>query len=268
MSFLNMQCEVQQFIVSTLKDATPEQLLEFMPLLKGQYDEILLRRLGYIPNIIDQVYPDVYPVTTPCGHGMMIHDDCQSDNICSECGIILAKTEYTIGYNDRKNYQLTRASIYNPIDHFQVILEEMQCKRCDIEYTMLDEIRHAIGNKPITYYNVRRVLRKLDYRQHYLWIPTILQNLEPSLYQPLQLTSVQTNHLRRRFQEYLIAFHELTPRERNYRKNILNYHFVLSELAKQLGYLHILPYIQELRGQKTIDNHNQIWKLICLKIKQ
>ena len=248
-------------MLEQLEDKHPMELLPYLPLLRGEIRPDLLLDLGYIPQHMEETRFQYS--ASECNHTADVFDSTTCEDICLECGIVKHHRSHQIGYSDMCNFSTTRKRLYKPLDHLIIILEEMQCKRMVIPDRMLEDIQEALCDKPIHFTSVRKVLRRLGYKQHYMMIPTILQNLNPTSFPPLQLSNQEILQIQKRFKMYLEAFYHLTAEDKQHRKNILNYHFVIRKIAQQLQLTKMFTYLQPLKGVKTITNHERIWRIIC-----
>lgn len=252
----------QDYVEQTLRDEQdPEVLLKYIALIRGEYDEQLLMELGYPAEPLD---PRLICIS--CGStDAFVFDERYFETICETCGVVQNGSEYEVdkvGYMDYKNLNIIRKSEYKHIDHLENILYEFQCKRGVIDTNMLQQIQQRIEG-PITFLRVRKVLRGLGYRQHYLWIPTILQNLAPDQFKPLLITQMQMNRIKRVFKQYLFSFTELKRQGVIQRNNVLNYHFTIKMICRMVDIPEMEHYLSPPKGIKTIENHMYIWSLIC-----
>lgn len=241
------------------KNTDPQLCLKYWSLLKGEYDINLLKEIGYI----EEYTPTTYTKLKCCEGAYFFIDELYNDTICSVCGTIQADLEYTmIGYNEYKNYNFVETSVYKPLEHMRNILREFQCVRF-IDNDMIDKIRCSITK--ITYVSVRKSLLKLGFKQHYLWMPSILNALDPTQFKPLKISSENVRRLDDVFLMYYHTFNTLTIDEKKGRTSLLNYHFVIKELSKILNINMRCKFFQLPKGSKTIRNHKYIWNIICVK---
>lgn len=197
------------------------------------------------------------PILSPngcewCGEETVYYELATDTYVCNECGFC---QEYT---REKPLRFIPESCIYKHHVHLHQILHEMQCLRRKIPDKMIDDIRHFLG-KDFTYDRIKKSLRQLGYKQHYSMVYSIQEALDPS-FQPLQLTHEQEQNLQGLFHQYIA----LGPM--GGKKNRLNYHFVLSKLAKMCDYDFILPYLHPPKGKKSVEQSEKIWKEVCTRL--
>lgn len=229
----------------------PEDALEFLPLLRGEMDPVLLYKLGLDYNTwsADCIY---------CESKDIVFDVICWENICQQCGTVQSFVETSFGYADKENFNIIKPSIYSQVEYMKLILSELQCGKNQLDYTIIENIKSFV-KLPITYEKVRKSLRQLGYKQIYLKIPSILHALDPEKFPCLVLQSCQMNTIVREFCKNIEAFQQLDEEKRMKRKNILNYHFMIHKISIQLGYDFICNHLHLPKCKKTILLHEAIW---------
>jgi len=246
------------------KITDPNLLLRYLPLIRGEKREDLLCELnGLIPTMEINSPPIVKE--NECSHNETTYDDKYADVICLDCGFICANTFSYVGYSDYQNLNIIKKSLYKPIDHLNIILDELCCYRVIVDEELIEELKSFIPNNYKDIKTVRKTLRKLGYKQHYLLLPTIMQHLDPVNFSPIQITSDNRRDIIYLFKQYLQEFYRLQHSGEIIRKNCLNYHFVLLKITTNLNICeNIIKFLNPPKGQKTIDEHERIWSLIRL----
>lgn len=199
-----------------------------------------------------------------CGSKKFDMDILIDDKICIECGLVQNFTSANIGFIQYKQINKIKPSIYKPLAHMRIILEEMSCKRINVCEDMINKIKFALGNKKLTYKNVKKLLRKLGYTQHYLQMPCILNQMDQERFPPLKMSSKQIINIESHFKLFVEVYFSLSLKERQNRKNIINYHYILEKICKKLKYTHIIPFLHP-PDKKTIKKLDCIWELIVKK---
>ncbi len=201
--------------------------------------------------------------------------DCFSDNlfynqnldetVCTKCGLVQNFNNHylrnSIEYLPETS-NIIKKSIYKHQDYLNRKLDELSCSRIYIKPKILDEILIELNDKVATYAILKKILRKLGYKQKFLQIPTILNTLYPDTYPPIKLNFHQRDKLEKMFLLYIDSFFILKNKGLIIRKNLLNYNFVFFKLFDYLKLNIKKHYFQLPKGRKTIENHEKIWKLI------
>jgi hypothetical protein len=255
---------ITQFACDKLQYETQTHvLLRYMPLIRGEYVIELLNELGYIESLsLDETNKNTETCVNCKSYGQLLFDNKQADLICSQCGCIKNEMDVHIGYNDYKNLNIIRKSIYKPLDHLTLILDEFCCKRTQMDDELLKNIVDYIQKKKekMTIKTVRKSLRKLGFKQHYLMLPTIMENLNPNMYKPCVLSGGDRIRIEAMFKKYIIQFEESRVVLRIKRKNLLNYHFVIYKIVQILNIdSNIIQYLNLPKGGKTLREHETIW---------
>lgn len=199
-----------------------------------------------------------------CGNNKFEFDYLTDDKICLECGMVQNYTSANIGFVQYKQINKLKPSIYKPIAHMRLILEEMCCKRISVQDGMVEKIKIKLGNKKVNYQNVKKLLRKLGYTQHYLQMPCILHTLDPKRFPFLKLSSHEIRNIESMFKLFLQVYFSLSLKERDNRKNIINYHYVLKKICIKLKYEHVFQYLHP-PDIKTTIKLEKIWNVIIKK---
>jgi hypothetical protein len=199
-----------------------------------------------------------------CGSENFDFDFLMDDKVCIECGLIQNYTSSNIGFVQYNQINKIKPSIYKPLAHMRIILEEMSCKRVNVCDDMICKIKHALGNKKVTYKNVKKLLRKLGYTQHYLQMPCILNQIDQKRFPSLKMSSNQIDKIESFFKLFIQVYFSLSLKERQNRKNVINYHYILKKICMKLKYNHVLPYLHP-PDLKTIKKLDCIWDLIVQK---
>jgi VLTF3-like late transcription factor len=249
---------IEAYISKYDENDKPFALLPFIPLMRGEMDEQLLLELGKIPVYDCHNNLNKYECQM-CGSRDLDTDHTAAEIICIDCGIVQPFIEAVIGYEGYKNVSFQQKSIYCSVKYLNLLLDELSCKSCKIDYEMIEKVSIHVGDD-ISYINVRKCLRKLGYMQSYLKIPTILFELDKNKFPAVKLTAVERNRLEFQFKQYLDAFNRLMGK---YRKNGLSLHFVLLKLAK-MNKIEMGHALHPPKGPASINRHESIWKEICI----
>ena len=199
-----------------------------------------------------------------CGNDKFDYDKLADDKICIVCGVVQNFTSANIGFIQYKQINKIEPSIYKPIAHLKLILEEMSCKRVSVDDDMIYKIKNKLNGKKVTYKNVKKLLRKLGYTQHYLQMPCILNTLEPKNFPFLKMSSNQIRKIERLFKMFVETYFSLSLKERQNRKNIINYHYIIKKICIKLGYDHVLTFLHP-PNKGTTKKLEEIWKIVVDK---
>lgn len=199
-----------------------------------------------------------------CGSNKFEYDSLADDKICILCGVVQNFTSANIGFIQYKQINKIKPSIYKPIAHLRLILEEMSCKRISVDDEMISKIKNKLNGKKVSYKNVKRLLRKLGYTQHYLQMPCILNTLDSEKYPVLKLSSFQIKNIELLFRKFVDTYFSLSVKERQNRKNIINYHYILKKICIKLNYIHVVPFLHP-PDKNTTKKLEDIWTIVVNK---
>lgn len=201
-----------------------------------------------------------------CKSKNLVYDDNICETTCLKCAMVQPFNMPFIPTWIPDTFSKIKKSIYKPLNYLDQRLEELQCKRVVVKDEMLTCIMKYLKNKPPTIKLVRLALRKNGYKQFYLQIPTIMNTLNPEKWPPLRLSAIEFRRIRRYFCKYIEEFYSIPLKERMYRKNILNYQFVLSKLFDIIGKPEYKVHLILPQGKKTLKTHQEIWDKIVDKL--
>lgn len=180
------------------------------------------------------------------------------ERTCTQCGMV-DNVDCGNAWVPTKPSLHHTSIVYSPIYRMTELLKELQCKRKSLPEGMVEKVRTYLKYPPYSYYRVRKALRPLGYKQHYLMIPTLLYYLNPS-FVPLQLSPQEVAQILRWIQHYTRLWTQY-PSYFEGRKNGLNYAFLLMKFLQHLHHP-ILPWFCGPRGYLSKKQHERIWKTI------
>lgn len=149
------------------------------------------------------------------------------------------------------------------MDHLDNILLELQCGRSRDLENIAEHVSSQLDK--VDYIGVRKSLRKLGYKQHYLMIPSIMHQIDPKQFPPWVPKRGQVGKIKKYYYKYLDRFGGLPLEAKGGKKNNLNYHFCIQKIAMVLGIKEIVPFLNPPKGKKTIQRHEHIWSLLSIK---
>lgn len=199
----------------------------------------------------------------------LVYDEKQNDILCSDCGLVQPGPVPRFKNRLQSGQAYISKRGYFPEDHMSAILIEMQCGRSrDLSDLIQDCAQHLQKtNQIITFLNVRSCLRRLGYRQHYLMLPSILHGLDREQFKPWIVSSTCLRQIQGLFFQYKVCFDQLSSSEKEYRKNSLNYHFLLIQFCKLLG-IQDIPwrFLRLPQGQSSLKQHDRLWNKISFQL--
>lgn len=225
-----------------------------------------LKRLKSRPIIHS---PDNTPFIFKCKdcHGdgnYLVYDSRADETSCRSCGFVqpFNHTCFT-GYNEYLPDTSVRISksIYKQKDYLERKLDELACARIVVSEEIINQVVLELNGSEANLKNIKQILFKMGHKQKYLQIPTILYTLDPNKFPPIKLSCHQRIKVVNMFSSYIAVFDQINQKRR---KNLLNYHFVLKQIFQFLK-IKIYPHHFNLpKGRKTLENHEEIWKDICI----
>ncbi len=207
--------------------------------------------------------PDPY-LCESCDSDNLMEDEAHNDTICAECGLVQPWPVACFKRKLQEGQEFIRKKGYAPEDHMSCILTEMQCGRSRDMEDILEDVSHYLKQRHIdvTYMSVRGSLRKLGYKQHYLMLPSILHGLDRAQFRPWILPRGALKNIQALFFQYKLLFDRLSLEEKEFRKNSLNYHYLLVQFCQMLGLTIPRQFLRTPQGVKSIQQHDRIWKKI------
>ena len=229
-------------------------LLIYQSLLKQPIDKEVILRLGI--GLRDQEKNMNQCIS--CKSEKFVYDEQYDWAVCKDCGVVQCpKIKQNVQFLPDTHYKI-RQSEYKRIEYFERVLETIQAKRIIDDYEMISSIRAYINQKfkgEINYYHVQKSLRPLGYKQNYLWIPSILQYLQPEEFSPIQINYQMKRRLCILFVRVMTIWDQLQTK----RKSLLSYHFILFKLSEIVEYPELQKYIRLPRGKRTMKNLDIHW---------
>lgn len=208
-------------------------------------------------------YPYDPYICSECDSTELQEDEAHSDTICVACGLVQPWPVTSMKHRLLEGQAYIRKKGYTPEDHMASILTEMQCGRSRDMQNIVEDIAAHLRQEDITFMKVRGCLRQLGYKQHYLMLPSILHGLDRHKYRPWVMQKGALKNIQALFFQYKKIYENMKPVEKEYRKNSLNYHYLLIQFCKMLGIPDIpLRFLRTPQGTKSIEQHDRLWKKI------
>lgn len=201
-----------------------------------------------------------------CRNTTLLYNQTHDETVCNSCGMIQHFNNHSkrnmIEYFPDTSNKIKR-SIYKNRDYLNRKLDELSCARICIDPELFDNVTHELQSREPTVKILKTILRRLGHKQKFLQIPTFLNMLRPDIYPPIILNYQKRHKVEIRFLKYISTFNALQRNGRVKRKNLLNYNYVLLQIFQHLK-LNIKSHYFDLpKGKKTLDNHKEIWDIIC-----
>ena len=193
------------------------------------------------------------------------NDSCM---VCKKCGL----AETILLTTDKPNYnepvQDSGTYAYKRINHLTEILSQLQAKEStDIPshvYTAIyKELKKCkIDKNYLDIFRLRRILKKLGYRNYYDHVPHILQIINGK--EPPNFSRQIEAKIKKMFKDIQKPFEIYCPKTR---KNFLNYSYVLHKFCELLGLDEYVEYFPLLKNNSKLLQHDRIWMNICKYMK-
>ena len=209
----------------------------------------------------------------PCkGCGKMftkIHDEQQSDLVCTECGYTEYFMSEELGFKEEQEVEKNIVYSYKRENHFNEWISQFQAKEStSVPEEVINQLRTEFRKMKIktldeiTHEKVRGLLKKLDknkYYEHAPYIATILGGVTPPT-----MTQELEDKLRLMFHKIQAPFEKHKPAQR---KNFLSYSYVLYKMCELLGEDQYLPCFPLLKSKEKLYIQDQIWRKICEELE-
>jgi hypothetical protein len=194
-----------------------------------------------------------------------IHDEQQSDLVCTECGF----TEYflsdEVGFKEEQEMEKNVVYSYKRENHFNEWISQFQAKEStSVPDEVIGQLRTEFRKMKIknldeiTHEKVRSLLKKIDknkYYEHAPYIATILGGITPPT-----MDQALEDRLRLMFHKIQAPFEKHKPAAR---KNFLSYSYVLYKMCELLSEDRYLPCFPLLKSKEKLYIQDQIWRKIC-----
>jgi ribosomal protein S27AE len=198
-----------------------------------------------------------------------IHDEQQSDMICTECGYTEYFLSEELGFKEEQEIEKNVVYSYKRENHFNEWISQFQAKEStSVPEEVIGQLRTEFRKMKIknldeiTHEKVRALLKKLDknkYYEHAPYIATILGGVTPpTMNQDLE------GRLRLMFHKIQAPFEKHKPAAR---KNFLSYSYVLYKMCELLSEDRYLPCFPLLKSKEKLYIQDQIWKKICEELE-
>ena len=188
--------------------------------------------------------------------------------ICSKCG----NQEYVLIESDKPSFKDPPLEVcyfsYKRINHFNEWLAQFQAKEStEIPQEVYDKIIAEIKKERITNLakldtkKIRSYLKKNKLNKFYDHAAHILYQINGI--SPPHMSKELEEKLRLMFKEIQAPFMEVCPK---WRKNFLNYSYVLHKFVELLSLDEYKVYFPLLKDREKLHQTDMIWKKICEKL--
>jgi len=262
---------IKDYTAETTEEVSTKQLLNFkVATRKGvQRQDIYKRYMNEVEGQFDAHPKGMEEHLKPCkGCGSMyarIFDEVQSEESCSQCGMIEYVLCNELGFKEEQEMEKNVVYSYKRENHFNEWISQFQAKEStSVPDVVVDQLRSEFKKQKIkdlseiTHEKVKNLLKKLNYAKYYEHVPyisTILNGIQPPT-----MPQALEDKLRLMFHKIQAPFEKHKPANR---KNFLSYSFCLYKLCELLGEDEFLPCFPLLKSREKLYIQDQIWEKIC-----
>lgn len=198
-----------------------------------------------------------------------IHDEIQSDLVCTSCGYSDFYLGEEVGFKEEQDMEKNIVYSYKRENHFNEWVSQFQAKEStNVPEEVIALLRNEFKKQKIkdlseiTHEKVKTLLKKLDkakYYEHVPYITTILNGIRPPT-----MPQALEDKLRLMFHHVQQPFEKHKPAGR---KNFLSYSYVLYKFCELLGEDDYLPCFPLLKSKEKLYGQDEIWKKICEELQ-
>ena len=233
---------------------------------KKNYLDDYLKKID--PNYISGIMYDTKIFKcSQCNHEMTLYPS-DGLQICSKCG----NQEYVLIESDKPSFKDPPLEVcyfsYKRINHFNEWLAQFQAKEStEIPQEVYDKIIAEIKKERIKNLEkldtkkIRQYLKKNKLNKFYDHAAHILYQINGI--SPPSMSKELEEKLRLMFKEIQGPFMEVCPK---WRKNFLNYSYVLHKFVELLSLDEYKVYFPLLKDREKLHQTDMIWKKICEKL--
>jgi hypothetical protein len=189
----------------------------------------------------------------------------EGNMICPSCG----ESEFILLDSDKPNFKDSvienKTCAYKRINHLSEILNQFQAKEStdideDIYKTIKNElkIQRIYDYKTLDHKNMKKILKKLKLNKYYEHIHHIINHLNGI--PPPCMTRIQEDKIKKIFKDIQKPFNVYRPK---YRKNFLNYNYIIHKICELLEYDEFLPFFPLLKSRDKLEEQDHVWEKIC-----
>jgi len=233
---------------------------------KKNYLDDYLKKIdpSYVSNLI---IDNMIFKCDQCNNEMTLYPS-DGIQICSKCG----NQEYVLIESDKPSFKDPPLEVcyfsYKRINHFNEWLAQFQAKEStEIPQEVYDKIIAEIKKERITNLEkldtkkIRQYLKKNKLNKFYDHAAHILYQINGI--SPPSMSKELEEKLRLMFKEIQGPFMEVCPK---WRKNFLNYSYVLHKFVELLSLDEYKVYFPLLKDREKLHQTDMIWKKICEKL--
>jgi len=233
---------------------------------KKNYLDDYLKKIdpNYVSNLI---IDNMIFKCDQCNNEMTLYPS-DGIQICSKCG----NQEYVLIESDKPSFKDPPLEVcyfsYKRINHFNEWLAQFQAKEStEIPQEVYDKIIAEIKKERITNLEkldtkkIRQYLKKNKLNKFYDHAAHILYQINGI--SPPSMSKELEEKLRLMFKEIQGPFMEVCPK---WRKNFLNYSYVLHKFVELLSLDEYKVYFPLLKDREKLHQTDMIWKKICEKL--
>jgi len=262
---------IKDYTAETTEEVSTKQLLNFkVATRKGvQRQDIYKRYMNEVEGQFDAHPKGMEEHLKPCkGCGSMyarIFDEVQSEESCSQCGMIEYVLCNELGFKEEQEMEKNVVYSYKRENHFNEWISQFQAKEStSVPEIVINQLRSEFKKQKlkdlaeITHEKVKTLLKKLNWAKYYEHVPyiaTILNGIQPPT-----MPQALEDKLRLMFHKIQAPFEKHKPANR---KNFLSYSYVLYKFCELLGEDEFLPCFPLLKSREKLYVQDQIWKKIC-----
>jgi len=188
-----------------------------------------------------------------------------SETVCPACATSRKQVDTEFRATFTTHTSVTKTNHYERKEHFLTLLKDFQGKESkEVSEEIYDDIIDKLAEKKLLDPELmdaelmRRVLKDTGHANCYKHVNNILYKLFGI--PPPQITDGQVKDLLSRFMALQMPWERMSPKEKEGRKNMLNYFYVMRKLCEIAGFNWLIPRFRLLKHQPRLATYDRIWQ--------
>lgn len=194
-----------------------------------------------------------------CSSPCIVVDENVHDEICVNCGSANHLATLTVGrvqhLESLKDGQVSSRVYYKRITHFKRYLRDIQASYIHLPADLIQDMKKHVSFPSES--AVRHYLRRHRLMKYYNQVRYISILLGSKVKYP-RLTCFEYHLLLKGFMKRSEAFKRYRKNHPK-RRNFLSYNLILRLLCEEHGIRRVLPFIPNLKSQKTLERQLVVW---------